>query len=196
MSDFSVKASDLLDQFMEKLKQVDLTPAVGLPGALNSYLAASGINANVIEQVGVLQYARSGAQQQAGDILSRGFQNMKSFLFAGGQAPGSTSLGPGVDLTRSLDNAKEILGSQKRSFVEPNLQNGRYSGLVLGETAHHVLLSVDGRGQTATAIEKSRLSGLNFGLNKVLNVQFRDGQALGADKSQAQSQTQRRSIGR
>jgi hypothetical protein len=82
--------------------------------------------------------------------------------------------------------AKDVLEAQlQRRFVEPDLQQGRYSGLVLGQTDRHLLLSVDGRDQTATVIEKSRLGNLAYHLNQPLDVQFREGRAQGVDKAKA-----------
>jgi len=69
---------------------------------------------------------------------------------------------------------------------------------VLGQTDHHVLLSVDGRAQTATAIEKSLLPNQAFNVNKVLDVQFRNGVALAKEQGQSATlqQTARRGVSR
>jgi hypothetical protein len=160
--------------------------------------------------------SQASAVEQLTATLSRGFANMKALLASKGQAllsstplaesqrlamPSTKAALPQGSATTpsrvsapgfALHNAMDALFALQRSYVEPDLQNGRYSGLVLGETETHVLLSVNGRAQTATAIDKSVLSGVAFAVDKVLDLQFKNG--LVVDKSKSQSHTEQQSI--
>ncbi|CAB3730574.1 hypothetical protein LMG1866_04602 [Achromobacter ruhlandii] len=168
------------------------------------------------------QVAQSQSTNQASTVdqltsaLSRGFANMKALLASKGQAllsatslvesqnmstpAAKVGLAQGSAITPSrapapgfgLHNAMDALFALQRNYVAPDLQNGRYSGLVLGETESHVLLSVNGRAQTATAIDKSVLGGVTFAVNKVLDLQFKNGQVV--DKGKSQSQTEQQAI--
>lgn len=146
--------------------------------------------------------------------LSRGFANMKALLASKGQTwlsatpltesrslaqPSTKAALPQGSATTparasalgfGLHNAMDALFALQRSYVEPDLQNGRYSGLVLGETESHVLLSVNGRAQTATAIDKSILSGVAFAVDRVLDLQFKNGLVVDKGKSQSQAEQQ------
>ncbi|WP_309491421.1 LPD7 domain-containing protein, partial [Trinickia mobilis] len=83
-----------------------------------------------------------------------------------------------ADVQSSLSEAQDqVLGASK-NYVAPNMQSGLYAGKVLAETAHHIVVTVDGRANSATALEKSKLGGVPFKLNETLKIQFRDGMAV------------------
>ena len=94
-----------------------------------------------------------------------------------------------VDLATSLTQAQDAVIAAGKSFTEPNLRDGTYASKVFGETQHHVLVMADGRANTATAIEKSALQGVKFGVGEMLKVRFRDGKALAPAKSQSKRQS-------
>lgn len=221
MGEFSTQAGELFEQFSMTMDQFDMKHAATLKQALGSYLAIGGASQAKNVQATLAPHAQAGTLQQMGSALSRGFESMKALLFSNGESAhadvqqgeqataavqGPTTaqareLGSQIgarELGRSLQNAIAALVGQQRTYVEPDLQKGRYSGVVLGETDQHVLLSVDGRAHTATAIEKSLLANQTYSTNKVLDVQFRNGVALGKDQGQSASlqQTARRGVSR
>lgn len=98
-------------------------------------------------------------------------------------------IAPGV--SASLDAAKELVLADGRGFVAPNYENGNYAGTVLGETDHHIVVSVDGRAGTATAIEKDRLDGMSVKPNELLKVKFQGGKPV-----QSQARDQSKSLSR
>lgn len=128
--------------------------------------------------------------------LARGFVNMKSTITdsaekLSGMAATLTddiskrlnavaSVGKVTEkaLAASLEKAKQALWGGDRTFVPPDFERGQYAGKVLGETAHHVLVSVDGRANTATALEKERLNGIKFSGADILKVKFSNGLAV------------------
>ena len=90
-------------------------------------------------------------------------------------------------VAKSLVDAKEQILKFKKDMVSPNLQSGTYHGRVLAATSHHIIVTVDGRANTATAIEKRAIDGVDYRIGQLLNVQFSNGrvvpgreQALGA----------------
>lgn len=174
-----------------------------VPSSQNQMAQVQGANqANTIEELT--------------STLARGFANIKTLLASKGQAwlsatplvesrslsaPAAkavVSQGSATTPSRTLapsfglHNAMDALFALQRNYVAPDLQSGRYSGLVLGETETHVLLSVNGRAQTATAIEKSVLGGVTFAVDKVLDLQFKNGQVV--DKGKSQSQTEQQAV--
>ena len=84
---------------------------------------------------------------------------------------------PGV-VAKSLDDAKGKALTFKKDLVAPNLQSGSYSGRVLAATSHHVLVTVDGRANTATVIEKAMLKDVKYREGELLNVQFKNGEVV------------------
>ncbi|WP_226034410.1 ankyrin repeat domain-containing protein [Aquitalea palustris] len=105
------------------------------------------------------------------------------------QRQASESIAPAIEA--SLEEAKGFVLANGKGFVSPNERDGTYAGTVLGETEHHVIVSVDGRAGTATAIQKDKLEGLKVKPGEVLKAQFRDGKL---QKSPEKSQSQSRSL--
>ncbi|MCD5327950.1 ankyrin repeat domain-containing protein [Chromobacterium piscinae] len=97
------------------------------------------------------------------------------------------SIGPAVE--SSLEDAKDIILANGKGYVAANEKDGAYAGTVIGETDHHVIVMVDGRAGTATALQKDKLDGLKVKPGEVLKTQFRDGKALKKDKPQAQTRS-------
>lgn len=89
----------------------------------------------------------------------------------------------------SLDEAKDFLIGKGRGYVTPNYDGGNYAGTVLFESDHHVVVAVDGRSGSATAIEKSRLEGLTVVPGEMLKAKFQDGKL---SQSREQSRTMKR----
>ena len=81
-------------------------------------------------------------------------------------------------VAKSLDDAKGKALTFKKDLVAPNLQSGSYSGRVLAATSHHVLVTVDGRANTATVIEKAMLKDVKYREGELLNVQFKNGEVV------------------
>jgi hypothetical protein len=78
-------------------------------------------------------------------------------------------------LAKSLEEAKMKTLTFKKNFVAPNYRDGQYAGMVFAESSHHVLVTVDGRDQTATALEKAKLTGTYYRQGELLKAQFKDG---------------------
>lgn len=81
-------------------------------------------------------------------------------------------------VANSLVDAKEQILKFKKDMVAPNLQSGTYHGRVLAATSHHIIVTVDGRANTATAIEKAAIDGLDYKIGQLLNVQFANGKVV------------------
>ncbi|CAB3730563.1 hypothetical protein LMG1866_04601 [Achromobacter ruhlandii] len=81
-------------------------------------------------------------------------------------------------VAKSLSDAKEQILKFKKDMVAPNLQSGTYHGRVLAGTSHHIIVTVDGRANTATAIEKAAIDGVDYKIGELLNVQFSNGKLV------------------
>lgn len=81
-------------------------------------------------------------------------------------------------VAKSLDDAKGKAMTFKKDLVAPNLLSGSYSGRVLAATSHHVLVTVDGRANTATVIERALLKDVKYREGELLNVQFKNGEVV------------------
>ncbi|WP_205182846.1 ankyrin repeat domain-containing protein [Burkholderia sp. LMG 13014] len=87
-------------------------------------------------------------------------------------------------LDASLEEAKKAALAAGKKFMAADLHDRTYASKVFGETEHHVLLMADGRANTATAIEKSKLQGIPVEVGKMLKVRFKDGQATAQAKTE------------
>ena len=171
MGEFSTQAGELFEQFSMTMDQFDMKHAATLKQAIGTYLAIGGASQAKSVQAALAPHAQAGTIQQMGSALSRGFESIKGLLFSNGESAHADvqqgeqvaaavrgpspaqarELGSQIgarEIGRSLQNAMAALVGQQRTYLEPDLQKGHYSGAVLGQTDHHVLLSVDGRAQT------------------------------------------------
>lgn len=99
------------------------------------------------------------------------------------QVPAAAASDAGA-LDASLEEAKKAALAAGKKFMAADLHDRTYASKVFGETEHHVLLMADGRANTATAIEKSKLQGIPVEVGKMLKVRFKDGQATAQAKTE------------
>lgn len=196
---------DALAGYMKAMEAQQLGIGEWFKGGLLGKLPAFGSN---LQARGAVATAVGPALAAASISLARGFTNMRESLAAASQKLGIADMGrlsrvahsvaaPAEvtakhgdpnELSASLQNAKLALWGADKTFVEPDYDKGLYAGRVLGETAHHLLVGVDGRANTATALEKMRLGAISP-VNQILKVQFREGAAVQNGLSKVKSRS-------
>ncbi len=195
---------DQLAGYMKVMEAQQLGIGEWFKSGLLGKLPAFGSN---LQARGAVATAVGPALATASISLARGFTNMRETLAAASQKLGIADIGRSSqvahsvaapelgrkqgspnELSASLQSAKLALWGADKAFVEPDYEKGLYAGRVLGETAHHLLVGVDGRANTATALEKTRLGAI-APVNQILKVQFRDGTAVENGLSKVKSRS-------